>query len=71
MYLPFYIILSMKYLSTNPQSMQRCSLRDIEVLFHTTRQKHTVKIKSKDRPYIYVNKKVNFKPVSFNNRYEI
>ena len=47
----------MKYLYTNPQSMQTCSLRDNEVLFHTTRHKYTVKIKSKDHPYIYVNKK--------------
>ena len=52
----------MKYLSTNPQLMGKCSLRDNEVLLHMTRQKHTVKIKSKDRPAIYVSKKVNFKP---------
>jgi len=71
MYLPFYIILSMKYLSTNPQSMQKCSLRDNEVLFHMIRQKHTIEIKSKDHPSISVNKKVNFKPVNINNRYEI
>jgi len=57
MYLPFYIILSMKYLFKNPQSMQKCSLRDNEVLFHMTRQKHTIKIKSKDHPSINVNKK--------------
>ena len=61
----------MKDLSANPQSMQKCSLRDNEVLFHMTRQKHTVKIKSKDHPSIYVSKKVNFKPLYFNNRYEI
>jgi len=71
MYLPFYIILSMKYLSTNPQSMQKCSLRDNEVLFHMIRQKHTIEIKSKDHPSISVNKKVNFKHVNINNRYEI
>jgi hypothetical protein len=71
MHLPFYIILSMKYLSTNPQLMGKCTLRDNEVLLHTTRQKHTVKIKSKDRPSIYVSKNGNFKPLNFNNRYEI
>ena len=57
MYLPFYIILSMKYMTTNPWSMQKCSLRDNQVLFHMTRQ---MKIKSKDHPSINVNK---------NNRY--
>jgi len=57
MYLPFYIILSMKYFSTNPQSMQKCSLRDNEVLFLMTRQAHTIKIKSKDHASINVNKK--------------
>jgi hypothetical protein len=29
----------MKYLSTNPQSMEKWSFRDDEVLFHMTRQK--------------------------------
>ena len=71
MYLPFHIILSMKYLSTNPQSMQKCSLRDNEILFHMTREKHTIKKKYKEHASINVNKKVNFKPLNFNNRYGI
>jgi hypothetical protein len=71
MYLPFYIILSVEYMSTNPQLMEKYRLRDSEVLFHMTRQKHTKKIQSKDHPSIYVTKKVNFKPLNFNNRYEI
>jgi hypothetical protein len=37
-YLPFHIILSVKYLSTNPQSMQKVSLQDNDVLFHMTTQ---------------------------------
>ena len=71
MYLPFYIILSTKYLSTNPQSMQKCSLQDNDVLFHMATQKHTIKIKYKDHPSINVYKKGNFKPLNCNNRYEI
>ena len=61
----------MKYLSTNPQSMEKCSFRDNEVIVHMTRQKHTIKIKSKGNPSVSVNKKVDFKPFNFNNRYEI
>ena len=71
MYLPFYIILSMKYMITNPWSMQKCSLPDNQVLFHMTRQKHTIKIKSKGHPFIYVNKKVDFKSLNFNNHHAI
>ena len=69
MYLPFYIILSMKYMSTNPWSMQKCSLRDNQVLFHMT--KHTIQIKSKGHPLINVNKKVDFKSLNFNNHHAI
>ena len=61
----------MKYLSTNPQSMEKWSFRDVEVLFHMTRQKHTIKIKSKGNPSVSVSKKLDFKPLNFNNRYEI
>ena len=61
----------MKYLSTNPQSMQKFSLQDNDVLFHMTTQKHTIKIKYKDHASINVNKKVNCKPLNCNNRYEI
>jgi len=71
MYLPFYINLSMKYMSTNRWSMQKCSLRDNQVLFHMTRQKHTIKIKSKGHPLINVNKKVDFKSLNFNNHHAI
>jgi hypothetical protein len=71
MYLPFYIILSMKYMTTNPWSMQKCSLRDNQVLFHMTRQKHTIKIKCKGHPLINVNKKVDFKSLNFNNHHAI
>ena len=71
MYLPFYINLSMKYMSTNPWSMQKCSLRANQVLFHMTRQKHTIKIKSKGHPLINVNKKVDFKSLNFNNHHAI
>ena len=67
----FYIILSTKYLSTDPQSMQKCSLQDNDVLFHMATQKHTIKIKYKDHPSINVYKKGNFKPLNCNNRYEI
>jgi hypothetical protein len=58
MYLPFYFIFCMKYLSTNPQSMEKWSFRDNEVLFHMTRQKHTIKIKSKGNTSVRVNKMV-------------
>ena len=61
----------MKYLSTNPKSMQNCSLHDNEVLFHMTRQKHTIKFKSKDQTSINVNKKEILKPFNFSNRNEI
>jgi len=71
MYLLFYIILSMKYMTTNRWSMQRCSLRDNQVLFHMTRQKHTIKIKGKGHPLINVNKKVDFKSLNFNNHHAI
>ena len=33
-----------------------------------TRQKHTIKVKSKGHPLINVNKKVNVKPLYFNNQ---
>ena len=65
MYLPFYIILSMKYMFTNPWSMQKYSLRDNQVLFHMARQKHTIKIKFKGHPSINVSKKVDFQPLNF------
>jgi hypothetical protein len=71
MYLPFYINLSMKYMSTNPWSMQKCSLRVNQVLFHMTRQKHTIQIKSNLHPLINVNKKVDFKSLNFNNHHAI
>jgi hypothetical protein len=71
MHLLFYIILSMKYMTTNPWSMQKCSLHDNQVLFHMTRQKHTIKIKSKGHPLIIVSKKVDFKPLNFNNQHAI
>ena len=71
MYLPFYIILSMKYMSTNPWSMQKCSLRDNQVLFHMTRHTHTITIKYKGHPLINVNKKVDFKSLNFNNQHAI
>jgi len=71
MYLPFYIILSMKYMTTNPWSMQKCSLRDNQVLFHMARQKHTIKIKSKGHPSINVSKMVNVQPLNFNNQHAI
>jgi hypothetical protein len=62
MYLSLYIILSMKYMTTNPWSMQKYSLRDNQVLFHMARQKHTIKIKFKGHPSINVSKKVDFQP---------
>ena len=71
MYLPFHINLSMQYMSTNPWSMQKCSLRDNQVLFHMTRQKHTIKIKFKGHPLINVNKEVYFKSLNFNNHHAI
>jgi hypothetical protein len=51
--------------------MQKCSLRDNQVLFHMTRQKHTIKIKSKGHPLINVNKEVDFKSLNFNNNHTI
>ena len=71
MYLPFYIILSMKYMTTNRWSMQKCSLRDNQVLFQMTRQKRTIKIKCNGHPLINVNKKVDFKSLNFNNHHAI
>ena len=71
MYLPFYIILSMKYMTTNPSSMQPCSLRDNQIIFHMTRQKHTIKIKSKGHLSINVSKKVDVHPSNFNNQHAI
>ena len=71
MYLPFYIILSMKYMTTNPWSMQKYSLRNNQVLFHMTRQKHTIKIKCKCHPLINVNKQVDFESLNFNNHHAI
>ena len=71
MYLPFYIFLSMKYMFTNPWSMQKYCLRDNQVLFQMGRQKHTIKIKSKGHPLIIVSKKVDFKPLNFNNQHAI
>jgi hypothetical protein len=59
----------MKYLSTNPRSMEKWSFRDNEVLFHMTRQK--IYNKDKGNPSVSVNKKVDFKPLNFNNRHEI
>ena len=61
----------MKYMTTNPSSMQPCSLRDNQIIFHMTRQKHTIKIKSIGHPLINVNKKVDFKSLNFNNHHAI
>ena len=58
-------------MTTHPWSMQKCSLRDNQVLFHMTRQKHTIKIKCKDHPLINVNKNVDFKSLNFNNHHAI
>ena len=49
----------------------KCSLRDNQVLFHMTRQKHTIKINCKGHPLINVNKKVDFKSLNFNNHHAI
>jgi hypothetical protein len=65
----FYIILLMKYLSTNLRSMQKWNLRYNKILFHMKRQNYTTK--SKGHPLINVNKKVDFKSVNFNNLCEI
>ena len=58
-------------MTTNPWSMQKYSLRDNQVLFHMTRQKHTIHIKSEGHPLINVNKKVDFKSLNFNNHHAI
>jgi hypothetical protein len=55
-------------MTTNPWSMQKCSLRDNQVLFHMARQKHTIKIKSKCHPSINVSKKVDVQPLNYIKR---
>jgi hypothetical protein len=67
----FYIILSMKYMTTNRWSMQKCSLRDNQVLFHMTRQKHTIKIKCKGHPLINVTPSNNLIVVFYLKRLSI